>query len=100
MLNITFPYTFPVPPLNKGTPNPPKIKEPSGNMFLEQGTFGRSLISSIIESMGPIIYYFFDVRSLSRQILTEFLHFADALMELEFALFTHWFVNPNEKSNK
>ena len=47
-----FPYTFPVPPLNKGTLNPPKITEPSGNrnMFLEQGTFGRYELTTHFES--------------------------------------------------
>ena len=43
-----FPYTFPVPPLNKGTLNPPKITEPSAEGSAEQGTFGRSLQLRII----------------------------------------------------
>ena len=46
-----FPYTFPVPPLNKGTLNPPKITESSAEGSAEQGTFGRSLEKCNIHRM-------------------------------------------------
>ena len=43
MGKVKVPHTFPVPPLNKGTLNSPKITEPSSERSAEQGTFGGSL---------------------------------------------------------
>ena len=44
MLKLEVPFTFPVPPLNKGTLNSLKITEPSSERYAEQGTFGGSLV--------------------------------------------------------
>ena len=43
-LATAVPFYLPCSCLNNGTPNPPKIREYSRNIFREQGTFGRSLI--------------------------------------------------------
>ena len=49
MGKLKVPHTFPVPPMNKGTLNSLKIMEPSSERSAEQGTFGGSLSSSIVE---------------------------------------------------
>ena len=63
------------------------------------GIHGHGVQGSLVK--GPIIY-FLDGRSTSRH-KQSFIHLSGALMEYcleEIAPLRHWYINPNEKSNK